>query len=127
MRCVKQGRLNSCLSKNELQRIGVIKLKFEKSCLSLDDILKSQRSPSDKTGIGYDSRQELIVKKEEVDMKPRTYAQVFRIPSSNEASKNNANNYNHEEEDKKEAWNPIIKRQRKEMNMEEALNQGGHS
>ena len=114
-----------CLSKNELKRIAITKLKFEKSSLSLDDILNSQRYPSEKSRIGYDSRKELIVEKEEVDMKPRTYAQVFRIPSRNEASKNNANNYNHEEEDKKEAWNPIIKRQRKEMNMEEALNQGG--
>ena len=44
-------------------------------------------------------------------MKPRTYAQVLRSPSSNEASKKNENNYNHEEEDKKEACHPIIKRQ----------------
>ena len=43
-------------------------------------------------------------------MKPRTYAQVLRSPSSNEASKKNANNYNPKEEDKKEAWHAIIKR-----------------
>ena len=108
-----------------MKRIAVTKLKFEKRYLSLDVIINSQINPPDKSRIGYDSRKDLIVEKEEVDMKLRTYAQVLRSPSSNEASKKNASNYNPKEEDKKEAWNAIIKRQIKEMNLEEALNQGG--
>jgi hypothetical protein len=46
--------------REEVKRTAATNLKFEKSSSAIQDILNEQRSPSDKTCIGYDHKQKHI-------------------------------------------------------------------
>ena len=50
--------------KKELEKINNPSLKFERSSTILDNILEQQKSPHDKTGIGYDNTQKNLEKGE---------------------------------------------------------------
>jgi hypothetical protein len=71
------------------------KLKFEKSIAILDNILIYQRSPSIKTGLGYDYNQNTLEKdassmssKNKIEEKSESYADVLKISNHSEEEEN---------------------------------------
>jgi hypothetical protein len=70
--------------KRELEK-GNNQSRFENSSKILNDILNSQRSPNDKTGLGYD--QDSTSAKQKTDKQPISYADALRSPLKREDNK----------------------------------------
>lgn len=76
--------------KEKLERTATTNLKFEKSTMILDEILSHQRSPFDKTGIGYDK-----------SLKNLKEGESSKLPEKEVEKKPKSHTFNHDEENSK--------------------------